>query len=41
LVGLVPAVNVFIARLSKDVDARRTAGHDERNQKYLILLAAF
>jgi hypothetical protein len=40
MAGLVPAIHVFLAPWSKDVDARHNAGHDERDQKYLILLAA-
>ena len=30
MAGLVPAIHAFLARWSKDVDARHKAGHDER-----------
>ena len=29
MAGLVPAIHVFYAAASKDVDARHKAGHDE------------
>jgi hypothetical protein len=29
MAGLVPAIHVFLAQQSKDVDARHKAGHDE------------
>jgi hypothetical protein len=29
MAGLVPAIHVFAAALSQDVDARHKAGHDE------------
>jgi hypothetical protein len=42
MAGLVPAIHVFLACGTKDVDARHKAGHDgELVQIALILLAAF
>jgi hypothetical protein len=41
MAGLVPAIHVFLAAHSKDVDARHEAGHDERKATVPILLAAF
>jgi len=31
MAGLVPAIHVFLARCSQDVDARHKAGHDEKS----------
>jgi hypothetical protein len=32
MAGLVPAIHVFFASGTKDVDARHKAGHDESNK---------
>src|ERR1700738_2392455 len=32
MAGLFPAINVFASHGKKDVDARRTAGHDEQKE---------
>jgi hypothetical protein len=37
MAGLVPAIHVFLARSTKDVDARLKAGHDELNEHQQFL----
>ena len=37
MAGLVPAIHVFLAGLSEDVDARDKPGHDEPRQKAPII----
>jgi hypothetical protein len=39
MAGLVPAIHVFLAWMSENVDARDKPGHDERWHNALLLAA--
>ena len=39
MAGLVPAIHVFLASGTKDVDARLKAGHDELNYRSSVTLS--